>query len=92
MNLQMVACPWILAPNDRMGSEWSCRISWRVTLATMVFSSLTASFLIEARTWSSVRFVKLPPAALVRSLRRSSSQHSCNWRMMSLPVMLVASL
>ncbi len=49
---------------------------WRVTLAIIVFSSLTASFFMAANTSPSVILVREPPAFLVRSW---SSQHSSSW-------------
>ena len=61
-----------------------------VTLATIVFSSLTASLLIATRTSTTVLSVMLPPAERVRSLRSGSSQHSNSLVTLSRPVTLVA--
>ena len=63
----------------------SCLMLCNVTLATIVFSSLTAT-----RTSSTVLSVRLPPAERVRSLHSGSSQHSNSWITLSRPVTLVA--
>ncbi len=72
----MFPCPRNREPNLRMGSPWSCRRLYSSHLANSMFSSRTASCFIAARTSVSGVFARLFPAVRVKSLRRSSSQHS----------------
>ena len=64
----------------------------RVILATIVFSSRTASVLVALSTNVSVWVVRVQPVDLVRSFLRSSSQHSSNWITHSGPDTFVAVL
>lgn len=69
VNLHMLACPRRRAPKLLIVSSWSwsCFMLWSWTQATIVFSSLRASFLIAAITSSTVLFVSEPPVFFVRT-------------------------
>ena len=84
--LQMPAWPLILTPKDRMASSRSCHMLCKVARPTMVFSWRRARGLIAVRTSASTLPVREPR---VRSLLRSSSQHSNSCITTSVPVNLV---
>ena len=69
---------------SQAGAFLPCFILCNFTLATMTFSSQTATVFMAASTLFSVFPVKVPPTFWVRSLCNWSSQYSSNW--ITLPV------
>ena len=90
LTLHMLAFPRRRAPKLRIVLSRCCFMLWSWTRVTIVFSSLTASFLVAVITSSTVLFVSEPLVFLVRSLHNCSSQHSSSCTTLSLPVTLVA--